>query len=203
MDAWDDATAAWQTLLGAAVYRADAPKINFVSAVKAAHCYGLYIGSGPVYCSGNATVFVSTASLADLERRVPAASGAGLAFLVAHELGHHIQNRLGRFRVLNQLVRADPASSRVLALRFELEADCLAGVWASKSPKLAATEAARASIVASLDALGDDKILATAKVAVDPTRFTHGSSRQRIAWFQRGLQHGTVEACNALQAGDF
>lgn len=201
--AWDDATATWQAVLGSDVYRADAPKINFVSAVKAAHCYGLYIGTGPVYCSGNTTVFVSIASIAELEKRVPAVSGAGLGFLVAHELGHHIQNRLGRFRLLNQLVRNDPARSREFALRFELEADCFAGVWASNSPKLAATEDARAAIIASLDALGDDKILAASGVVVDPLRFTHGSSRQRVSWFRRGLEQGAVADCNVMRAEEF
>jgi uncharacterized protein len=202
-DAWDDATATWQGLLGERAYRSVAPTINFVSAVRASHCYGLYIGAGPVYCSGNTTVFVSVASMQDLDKRVPGVGDAGLAFLVAHELGHHVQNISGRFRVLNQLVRNEPARQREYALRFELEADCLAGVWASKSPKFAATEGARSEIVSSLDAIGDDKILAAAGREVDPSRFTHGSSEQRVRWFRTGLDGGSVEACNVLQSETF
>lgn len=201
--AWEDATATWQSLLGEEFYRADAPTINFVPAVKAAHCYGLYIGAGPVYCSGNATVFVSIASMNELDQQFPAVGDAGLAFLVAHELGHHVQNKLGRFRILNQMARNNIYRQREFALRFELEADCLAGVWASKSPRFAATANARAEIVASLDAIGDDKILAAAGTPVDPAKFTHGSSEQRVRWFRQGLDSGDIEACNVLQAKDF
>lgn len=203
LEAWDDATAAWQDLLGEQAYRIDAPKINFVANVRASHCYGLYIGTGPVYCSGNTTVFVSVASMQDLDKRFPGVGDAGLAFLVAHELGHHIQNISGRFRVLNQLVRNDPSRQRDLSLRFELEADCLAGVWASRSPKFAATEGMRSEIAASLDAIGDDKILAAVGAPVDPARYTHGSSEQRVRWFQTGLQGGAIAACNVLQSETF
>lgn len=201
--AWDDANATWQSLLGEASYRDDAPQINFVPAVRASHCYGLYIGTGPVYCSGNATVFVSVASMSDLHDRLPAVGDAGLAFLVAHELGHHIQNKLGRFRILNMMAVANMARSREFALRFELEADCLAGIWASKSPKFAASANARAEIEASLEAIGDDKVLAAAGTPVDPAKFTHGSSEQRVRWFKLGLDRGNIEACNVLQASSF
>lgn len=201
--AWEDANITWQSILGDAFFRDDAPQINFVPAVRASHCYGLYIGTGPVYCSGNATVFVSVASMSDLHDRLPAVGDAGLAFLVAHELGHHVQNKLGRFRILNMMAATDMARSREFALRFELEADCLAGIWASKSPKFAATANARAEIVASLEAIGDDKVLASAGTPVDPAKFTHGSSEQRVRWFKQGLDHGDIEACNVLQAPAF
>lgn len=201
--AWDDATATWQGLLGDSAYRSDPPKINFVSTVRASHCYGLYIGTGPVYCSGNTTIFVSIASMTDLEKRIPGVGNAGLAFLVAHELGHHIQKMMGRFRILNQLLRNDATRQQELALRFELEADCLAGIWASKSPRFAAADNARAEILASLDAIGDDKILAAAGATIDPAKFTHGSSEQRVRWFRQGLERGDVAACNVLQAETF
>ena len=197
-DAWVDATETWSNLLGARVYQADAPQINFVPAVRASHCYGLYIGTGPVYCSGNTTVFVSVATMEDLARKIPAVGDAGLAFLVAHELGHHIQKVTGRFKVLNALIRNNPAAHRGLALRFELEADCLAGVWASKSPKFAATADARSAMLMSLDAIGDDRILSNSGTAPDPATFTHGSSEQRVRWFKQGLEGARVEACDVL-----
>jgi uncharacterized protein len=201
-DAWMDATLTWKELLGPSVYRDNAPQINFVPAVRASHCYGLYISPGPVYCSGNTTVFVSIASMEELRQKVPAVGDAGLAFLVAHELGHHVQKVTGRFGVFGTLARLHPGRYRQLALRFELEADCLAGVWASKSPKFAATDGARAAMVASLDAIGDDKMLASSGAAVDPAAFTHGSSAQRVKWFNAGLNGGLVEACHVLEAPD-
>lgn len=199
-EAWADATETWSALLGARVYQSDVPQINFVPAVRASHCYGLYIGAGPVYCSGNTTVFVSVASMEDLARKIPGIGDAGLAFLVAHELGHHIQKLTGRFRVLNALVRSNPHGHRKLAQRFELEADCLAGVWASKSPKFAATDGARAAMLTSLDAIGDDRILAPAGGAADPDNFTHGTSQQRIRWFKHGLERASIDACDVLGA---
>ncbi|HPG89827.1 MAG TPA: neutral zinc metallopeptidase [Hyphomicrobium sp.] len=201
--AWDDATATWQRILGGDLYRATAPKINFVSSVRASHCYGLYIGAGPVYCSGNATIFVSVASMNDLDKRFPGVGNAGLAFLVAHEIGHHVQSMMGRFRVINEMARQNMNRQRELALRFELEADCLAGVWAHNSPNFAATEAVRAGIAASVDAIGDDKILAASGAIVEPANFTHGSSQQRVHWFRRGLERGAIDACNVLQADTF
>jgi uncharacterized protein len=202
-DAWVDATLTWQELLGPSVYRDNAPQINFVPAVRASHCYGLYISPGPVYCSGNTTVFVSIASMEELRQKVPAVGDAGLAFLVAHEFGHHVQKVTGRFGVFGTLSRLHPGRYRQLALRFELEADCLAGVWASKSPKFAATDGARTAMVASLDAIGDDKMLASSGAAVDPAAFTHGSSAQRVRWFNAGLNGGRVAACHVLEEPDF
>lgn len=199
-EAWADATETWSALLGARVFQYDAPRINFVPAVRASHCYGLYIGAGPVYCSGNTTVFVSVATMEDLARKIPAVGDSGVAFLVAHELGHHIQKVTGRFRELNALIRNNPSGHRKLALRFELEADCLAGVWASKSPKFAATDGARAAMLTSLDAIGDDRILSKSGQVPDPETFTHGSSEQRVRWFKHGLERASVEACDVLGA---
>jgi uncharacterized protein len=199
-EAWTDATETWAKVLGERAYRADIPQINFVPAVRASHCYGLYIGAGPVYCSGNTTVFVSIAAMEDLARKIPAVGDAGLAFLVAHELGHHIQKVTGRFRTLNAMVRNNPNDFRKLTLRFELEADCLAGVWASNSPKFAASAATRAALLTALDAIGDDRIIGSNGAVADPNTFTHGTSAQRIKWFQHGLSANKAEACDVLGA---
>lgn len=203
VDAWADATATWSSLLGARIFQSDVPQINFVPAVRASHCYGLYLSAGPVYCSGNTTVFVSVANMQDLSKRIPGLGDAGLAFLVAHELGHHVQKLTGRFRTLSALVRATPYHQRELALRFELEADCLAGVWASKSPKFAASEGSRAAMIASLEAIGDDRIQAAAGGKADPSAYTHGTAAQRVRWFKEGLDRGTADACDVLSANMF
>lgn len=202
-DAWADATDTWTSLLGPRLYQSDSPRITFVPAVRASHCYGLYISAGPVYCSGNTTVFVSVASMEDLARQVPAMGDAGLTFLVAHELGHHVQKLTGRFRVFSELVRSAPQRQREIALRFELEADCLAGVWASNSPKFAASGEARAMLSAALAEIGDDRILSARGAKPDPATYTHGTSEQRVRWFRIGLSGGRTEVCNAMQTADF
>lgn len=198
--AWDDASVTWDGILGSRLYEREPPQINFVPAVRASHCYGLYISAGPVYCFGNNTVFVSLDEMQRLDARITALGEPGLVFLVAHELGHHVQKITGRFRALQALIRSSPWLQRELSLRFELEADCLAGVWAGKSKAFAGSGAVRAGILASLDAIGDDKVQQTAASVPDPSTFTHGTSAQRTHWFKAGIEGGTPESCSVLEA---
>ncbi len=201
--AWSDATAVWNQLLGERTYDSDIPQINFVKAIRPSHCYGLYVGTGPVYCSGNNTVFVSTEEMTRLSQRLGSAADAGMAFLVAHELGHHVQKITGRFRTLQAMARANPEHIRQLSRRFELEADCLAGVWAGNSPAFAKLETVRTGIVGTLDAIGDDKVRASEGKPIDPETFTHGTSEQRRKWYNVGLEQRTIAACSVLEAPDF
>lgn len=201
--AWSDATAVWNQLLGERTYDSDIPQINFVKAIRPSHCYGLYVGTGPVYCSGNNTVFVSTEEMNRLSQRLGSSADAGMAFLVAHELGHHVQKITGRFRTLQAMARANPEHVRQLSMRFELEADCLAGVWAGNSPAFAKVETIRAGIFGTLDAIGDDKVRASEGKVADPDTFTHGSSEQRRKWYNVGLEQRTMAACSVLEAPNF
>lgn len=196
---WSDAIRVWSDILGEAFER-DRPQINFVPEVVAAHCYGLYISAGPVYCFGNSTVFVSLPEMTRLQSRISGLGDAGLAFLVAHELGHHVQKMTGRFRAFSGLVRATPVLQRELSLRFELEADCLAGVWANHSSMFSSSSGNSAEMLASLDAIGDDKVQVAAKTSIDPADYTHGSASQRTRWFTVGLTAGQIEACSVLDA---
>jgi uncharacterized protein len=199
-EAWGDATATWQDVIGQRAYASELPQINFVAAVRASHCYGLYISAGPVYCSGNNTVFVSLNEMERVSNRIAGVGDLGLAFLVAHEFGHHVQKIHGRFRVLSALVRAEPQLQRELSLRFELEADCLAGVWAGKSPKFATLAGAREAMLTAIDAIGDDKVQLASAGLANPATFTHGTSSQRVRWFKAGVEGGTIEACDVLNA---
>lgn len=198
--AWSDATATWNDILGSRAYDSDIPQINFVKAIRPSHCYGLYVGTGPVYCSGNNTVFVSTEEMQRLAERLGTTAEAGMAFLVAHELGHHVQKITGRFRALQSMAREQPNNIRQLSIRFELEADCLAGVWAGNSPVFARTDAVKSGILGTLDAIGDDKVRASEGKAADPATFTHGTSEQRLKWYTIGLQRREIAACSVLEA---
>lgn len=199
-EAWGDATATWPVVIGQRTFESDPPQINFVAAVRASHCYGLYISPGPVYCSGNNTVFVSLSEMERVSSRIAGVGDLGLAFLVAHELGHHVQKVRGRFRALSALVRAAPQLQRELSLRFELEADCLAGIWAGKSPKFATLAGAREAMLTAIDAIGDDKVQLASAGLVNPATFTHGTSAQRVRWFKAGVDGGTIESCDVLNA---
>lgn len=201
--AWEDAAGTWERILGPRVYASEIPQINFVEAVRPSHCYGLYVNAGPVYCSGNNTVFVSIDEMERLSVRFSGADPAGLAFLVAHELGHHVQKILGRFRLFSKLANAQPSRVTELTLRFELEADCLAGVWAGNSSAFAANASVRRNMFAVIDAIGDDKVVSPSGRAPDPATFTHGASAQRQKWYRTGLDAGDAAACNVLEAATF
>lgn len=200
-EAWGDATETWRRILGERQF-AEGPQINFVREIRPSHCYGLYINAGPVYCSGNSTVFVSLEEMGRLAGRF-GGDPAGLAFLVAHEFGHHVQKLTGRFRVLSSLVRSDPRLQRELSLRFELEADCLAGVWASNSSAFAANANVRRTMLSMIEAIGDDKVQATGAMTPDASAFTHGTSEQRMRWYRAGLEAGAVSACSVLEVENF
>ena len=106
-----------------------AVSVRFVSRLAPDNCYGLYTGDGPAYCSGNRTVFVGTAAANRLMAKFGPQAEAGITFLIGHEIGHHIQNLNGRFYALSQAIYSSPDDGPDYVRRFELQADCLAGVW--------------------------------------------------------------------------
>ena len=106
-----------------------AVSVRFVSRLAPINCYGLYTGDGPAYCSGNRTVFVGTAAANRLMAKFGPQAEAGITFLIGHEIGHHIQNLNGRFHALSQAIYSSPDDGPDYVRRFELQADCLAGVW--------------------------------------------------------------------------
>src|SRR5690606_15503403 len=127
--AWADAMDTWKRLMPE---RADAigdAHLNFVDKVTPRHCYGLYAGAGPVYCSGNNTVCVGIAEMQRLTGKLQPLGDVGLSVLIGHEIGHHIQRIHGRFGILSAYVRQMPQRRQEWIRRFELEADCLAGIW--------------------------------------------------------------------------
>jgi uncharacterized protein len=198
---WKDVNDVWVRLPGLNISAKIVPQLNIVAKVSGAHCYGIYISAGPVYCTGNGTVFASLDEFDRIAARFGAKADAGLAFLVAHEYGHHIQLINGRFGLVRQLIRDAPERRREISLRFELEADCLAGVWAARSRTFAAGAETRSDILSSLDAVGDDAAQRAVFGIADPSTFWHGSSAQRARWFMAGLEAGDdLEACNAISA---
>jgi uncharacterized protein len=202
-DAWRDATLTWARVLGQRIYESELPQINFVQDIRPSHCYGLYVGTGPVYCSGNNTVFVSLSAMERLSVKIGADTPAGLAILVAHELGHHVQKITGRFRVLAGLARAEPRLMRELSLKFELEADCLAGVWARQSGGYASRPDVRDAMLDALSAIGDDRMQLAERGTIDEAAFTHGTSEQRLRWYNAGFDAGEKSICNVLESDDY
>jgi predicted metalloprotease len=194
----DDSVATWSRLMQGRATEVAAVNVQFVSRLAPANCYGLYSGDGPAYCSGNRTVFVGVAAADRLMTKFGPQAEAGITFLIGHEIGHHIQNLNGRFQALSQAIYASPEDGPEHVRRFELQADCLAGVWIHDSSAWATSDQFRADLLAVLSDIGDDTILAGQPEVKVRRVGLHGTTEQRTRWFLRGAQSGDVEACDTF-----
>ena len=155
--------------------------------------------SGPFYCPGDNKVYIDLSFYDELRARFGAAGDFAQAYVIAHEIGHHIQNVLG---IDNQMRRAQqqrPDLANQLSVRLELQADCLAGVWGHSTAQRNLLE--QGDIEEGLNAaaaIGDDRIQKMSGRGVHPEKFTHGSSAQRVEWFRRGLESGRMDACDTF-----
>ncbi len=154
---------------------------------------------GPFYCPGDKKAYIDLSFYKDLKRRFGASGDFAEAYVLAHEIGHHVQNLLGDNARISRLQRANPSEKNALSVRLELQADCYAGVWAHATKKRDLLE--KGDIEEGLNAakaIGDDAIQRKSTGRVRPDTFTHGSSRERAKWFRIGLEKGTMDACNTF-----
>ena len=160
---------------------------------------------GPFYCPGDRKVYLDLGFFDTLQRQLGAPGEFAQAYVIAHEVGHHVQNLLGiTDKVDGMRGRVSEAQMNALSVRVELQADCLAGVWAHDS-QAGKGWLERGDLESALNAasrIGDDTLQREAGAAVRPERFTHGSSAQRVRWFQRGFEQGRVASCNTFDARD-
>lgn len=198
--ALDDAVATWSRRLEGRAVEIASVDVRFVSRLAPDNCYGLYTGDGPAYCSGNHTVFVGTAAANRLMSKFGPHAEAGITFLIGHEIGHHIQNLHGRFYALSRAIYASPQDAPDYVRRFELQADCLAGVWIHDSPAWATSHHFRASMLSVLNVIGDDNLLAGIPEARAERVGLHGTGKQRTRWFLRGALSGDIDACDTFSA---
>jgi hypothetical protein len=158
---------------------------------------------GPFYCPGDAQVYIDLDFFDTLSSRMGAPGDFARAYVIAHEVGHHVQNLMGvTEKVDAQRGRVSQSQMNALSVRVELQADCLAGVWAHHSQKgkgwLEHGDVEEAMNAAAQ--IGDDKLQRQTQGTVRPESFTHGSSQQRMSWFKRGLDSGSVAQCNTFDA---
>ncbi len=156
---------------------------------------------GPFYCPADQKIYLDTSFFRDLTVRHGAPGEFAQAYVIAHEVGHHVQNLLG---VSSQVQRTQQRVSRTqandLSVRLELQADCFAGVWAHQA-QVGRDILEEGDIEAALNAasqIGDDRLQMEAQGYVTPDSFTHGSSQQRAEWFYRGIENGSVNQCNTF-----
>jgi hypothetical protein len=156
---------------------------------------------GPFYCPGDNRIYIDLDFMADLLRRVGARGDFAPAYVIAHEVGHHVQNQLGVLNRVEQLKRqTNQTEGNALQVRVELQADCLAGLWARRAHE-ARQILEQGDIEEGLNAaaaVGDDRLQRQSRGYVVPESFTHGTSEQRARWFRRGLESGRLESCDTF-----
>ncbi|HZD07212.1 MAG TPA: neutral zinc metallopeptidase, partial [Candidatus Limnocylindrales bacterium] len=163
-------------------------------------CGSARSATGPFYCPADEKVYIDLGFYDELKRRFGAPGDFAQAYVLAHELGHHVQKLIGVEQKVSALMRSEPSERNALSVKMELQADCLAGVWAHSTDQRKLLEKGDAeSAMNAAAAVGDDRLQKMATGRVSPESFTHGSSAQRTQWFSRGMDQGTIAACNTFQ----
>jgi predicted metalloprotease len=184
--------------------RYEEPVLVLYSGATRSGCGAAQAQVGPFYCPADKRVYIDLDFMGRLLRQLNAPGDFAAAYIVAHEVGHHVQNELGVLEKVEGLKRrTDQRTANELQVRVELQADCLAGLWAKR-----AHDARRILEAGDIEegfraaaAVGDDTLQRKSQGYVQPETFTHGSSEQRLRWFRRGLESGQLSACDTFQPG--
>lgn len=179
------------------------PKLVLFSGAVESACGYAEAAVGPFYCPRDGNVYIDLSFYEDLQTRYQAPGDFAQAYVIAHEVGHHVQNLLGiSDKVRSLQSQASRTEANELSVRLELQADCFAGIWANRAERsrqiLEAGDVEEALNAAS--AIGDDRLQSQTKGYVVPESFTHGTSAQRVEWFKRGIQSGDPDQCNTFSA---
>ncbi len=162
--------------------------------------------TGPFYCPADRRVYLDLSFFDELDRRFGAPGDFAQAYVIAHEVGHHVQTVTGIEGQMRQMQRRNPSQANELSVRLELQADCFAGVWGHAASQPGRFMQNRVELesgdveegLRAAAAIGDDRLQQRSSGRVVPESFTHGSSAQRVEWFRRGLERGDPEACNTF-----
>ena len=192
----------WHALFKGKGGRYQEPKLVLFSGSVRSACGFAKAAMGPFYCPGDQKVYIDLSFYDDLRRRHGAPGDFAQAYVVAHEIGHHVQTLLGISKQVRQArSRVGKVEGNQLSVRQELQADCFAGLWAHHAQRTRQIlesgdieEALRAAT-----AIGDDRLQKQAQGYVTPESFTHGSSQQRVRWFSTGFKQGAIDACNTFE----
>jgi uncharacterized protein len=162
-------------------------------------CGGAQSATGPFYCPQDEKVYIDLGFYDELKRRFGAPGEFAQAYVLAHEIGHHVQNILGIERKVSQLQRSDPRLQNPESVKLELQADCYAGVWAHSTQQRGLIDKDDVqSALGAAAAVGDDRLQKMSTGHVSPDSFTHGTSAQRTSWFTKGLDSGSMASCDTF-----
>jgi uncharacterized protein len=198
-----DTEDAWGSIFSAAGRTYEQPTLVLFSGAVESACGFAQAAVGPFYCPGDHKLYIDLSFYQDLQNRFGAPGDFAQAYVVAHEVGHHVQTLLGiSERNMAARQRASEAEANALSVRQELQADCFAGIWAhnaDRSRQILETGDVEEGLNAAA-AIGDDRLQKQSQGYVSPESFTHGSSEQRVRWFKRGFESGSVESCDTFAA---
>jgi predicted metalloprotease len=194
----------WNTVLPQQANRQyQAPKLVLFSGQTRSGCGGAQSAMGPFYCPLDQTVYIDLSFFEEMQSRFRAGGDFAYAYVLAHEVGHHVENQLGILpRVQERQQQVSRTEGNQLSVRVELMADCLAGVWAHHSNQRwqSLEQGDIEEAIRAAEAIGDDRLQKQSQGRVVPDSFTHGSSEQRMRWLTTGLKTGQVQACDTFRA---
>ena len=191
----------WQGIFQQAGKQYVDPKLVLFSGATPTACGTGHTAMGPFYCPDDRKVYIDLAFYRELQTRFHASGEFAQAYVIGHEVGHHVQNLLGVSGKVNRLrQRLGEVEFNRVSVRMELQADCFAGVWANNSRHIRLDSADIESALNAASQIGDDAIQKQTQGRVVPDAFTHGTSQQRVRWFKRGWESGDVRQCDTFQA---
>jgi predicted metalloprotease len=196
----NDAQSTWSKILPEqGVQYRHAKLVLFRNAIDSA-CGLARSATGPFYCPEDEKVYIDLGFYDELKQRFGAPGEFAEAYVLAHEIGHHVQKLLGTEQKVRRAEEENPAAENQYSVRLELQADCYAGIWAHSTQQRNLLESGDVeSALGAAAAVGDDRLQKMSTGQVNPDSFTHGSSAERTQWFQRGFKDGELGSCNTFQ----
>ena len=195
----------WGDIFKQAGSQYEVPKLVLFSGAVQSACGFAQSAMGPFYCAGDRKVYIDLDFYRELRERFKAPGDFAQAYVIAHEIGHHVQNLMGTTEQVQQMrEQAGEKESNALSVKVELQADCYAGIWANHADRSRhiLEEGDVEEALAAATAIGDDRLQQQSRGYVTPDSFTHGTSAQRVHWFRTGLGSGDLLSCETFTAED-
>ena len=199
-DALDDTQNTWEKLFQQEGLQYQRAKLVLFRDLTKSACGTGQAASGPFYCPADGKVYLDLSFFDELDRRFGAPGDFAQAYVIAHEIGHHVQNLVGTSGRVHEAMQSDRSNANEYSVRLELQADCYAGIWAASAAQRGLLETGDVEEgLGAASAVGDDRLQEMSGRGVNPDAFTHGSAAQRMEWFQRGLKSGRIRDCDTFR----
>ena len=199
-DALDDAQDTWTQIFQQEGLQYQRAKLVVFRDMTQTACGAGQAASGPFYCPADGKVYLDLSFMDELDRRFGAPGDFAQAYVIAHEIGHHVQNLVGTSTRVQEAMQSDRRNANEYSVRLELQADCYAGLWAAAAAKRGILETGDVEEgLGAASAVGDDRLQKASGRSVNPDAFTHGSAAQRMEWFQRGFRSAQIRDCDTFR----